>query len=135
MNNNYFSNQTKSILKQPIFWGSALLLLSHQLLQKVFLIKIPFIDAYLDDFLAMPFMLSLFLIEQYFWQRRTTKLTAFEITIFTIIFAVFFEEIIPKFNANYTKDYWDYLAYGLGSLMFWLWFNRRERKGFAEDTK
>jgi hypothetical protein len=119
MANYIFRNQITSILNQPLFWVSALLLLLHQLLQKVFLIEIPFIDAYLDDFLAMPFILSLFLIEQYFWQRRTNKLTAFEIFIFTFIFAVFFEEIVPQFNANYTKDYWDYMAYSLGSLMFW----------------
>ena len=122
MNNEDFVHQIKPTLKHPLFWGAALLLLLHQLLQKVFLIHIPFIDAYLDDFLAMPFMLFLFLIEQYFWQRRTNKLTAFEILIFTLIFAVFFEEIVPIFNANYTKDYWDYAAYGLGSLVFW-WLN------------
>lgn len=120
MTNNFFYNQIKPIFKQPIFWGSALLLLSHQVLQKVFLVEIPFIDAYLDDFLAMPFILSLFLIEQYFWQRRTTKLTTFEVVIFTLIFAIFFEEVVPKFNTNYTKDYWDYAVYSLGSLMFLL---------------
>ena len=111
--------QIKSILFHPIFILSATLLILHQLIQKVFFINLPFIDAYLDDFLSIPFMLSLFLIEQLFWKRRTTNLSTFEILIFTITFAVFFEEIVPRFNVNYTKDYWDYLAYGLGSLAFY----------------
>jgi hypothetical protein len=122
--NKNFSEQIKPILSHPIFWISAIFLLSHQLTQKIFSIKMPFFDAYLDDFLAMPFIFSLFLIEQYFWKRRTTKLTLFEITTFTIIFAIFFELILPNFNTNYTKDYWDFLAYGFGSLVFYL-FNRK----------
>ena len=114
----------KFILFNPIFIGSAFLLILHQFVQKVWLINLPFIDAYLDDFLAMPFILSLFWIEQLFWKRRTTNLSTFEIIIFTVLFAVFFEEIIPKFSINYTKDYWDYLMYGLGSLVFYFMINR-----------
>jgi hypothetical protein len=114
----------KFILFNPIFIGSAFLLILHQFVQKVWLINLPFIDAYLDDFLAMPFILSLFWIEQLFWKRRTTNLSTFEIIIFTVLFAVFFEEIIPKFSINYTKDYWDYLMYGLGSFVFYFMINR-----------
>ncbi|MFT6148514.1 MAG: hypothetical protein ACJAUH_001196 [Saprospiraceae bacterium] len=123
----------KFILFNPIFIGSAFLLILHQFVQKVWLINLPFIDAYLDDFLAMPFILSLFWIEQLFWKRRTTNLSTFEIIIFTVLFAVFFEEIIPKFSINYTKDYWDYLMYGLGSLVFYFTINRidfENRHGF-----
>ncbi len=103
----------------PIFIGATFLLLLHQLLQKVLLIPFSIIDAYLDDFLSMPFILSLFLIEQHLWKRRTSNLSIFEIIFFTVLIIVLFEEIIPKFNANYTKDYWDYLMYSLGSLVFY----------------
>ncbi len=107
-----------SILTHPIFITSVFLLTLHQILQKTGILSIPLIDAYLDDFWAMPFLLSIFLIEQLLWQRRTTPLMTYEIFIFTLIIAVFFEEIVPRFNDNYTKDYWDYLMYALGSFLF-----------------
>lgn len=115
----------KSILKNPIFITSTILLLVHQVFQKVLIINILWADSYLDDFLSMPFILSLFLVEQHFWKRRTSNLTILEIVIFTIVFAVFFEEIMPQLNAYYTKDYWDYLAYGLGSLVFYFGINKK----------
>lgn len=114
----------KKILFSPIFVITTILLIIHQITQKILLINCPFIDAYLDDFLAMPFILSIFLIEQLFWNRRTTNLTIFEIVIFTTVFAIFFEEIVPKFNANYTKDYWDYFAYSFGSCLFYFTVNQ-----------
>lgn len=114
----------KKILFSPIFIVVTILLIVHQIIQKILLINLPFIDAYLDDFLAMPFILSMFLIEQFFWNRRTTNLTIFEIVIFTTIFAIFFEEIVPNFSESYTKDYWDYVAYGLGSYFFYLTTNQ-----------
>ena len=108
-------------ITHPIFMISCCLLLIHQAIEKVFLLKIPFLDNYGDDFLALPIVLTIFSFEQHhLWKRIQRPLTVVEITVFTIAFAVFFEEILPNFNQNYTKDYWDYLAYGLGSLLFFL---------------
>ena len=83
MNN---STIIKKILFSPIFIIVTILLFLHQITQKVLLINLPYIDAYLDDLLAMPFVLSIFLIEQLFWNRRISNLTIFEIVIFTTIF-------------------------------------------------
>jgi hypothetical protein len=41
-----------------------------------------------------------------------------------MIFGVFFEFIVPLFNNNYTKDYWDFAAYVLGSFAFVLFSNK-----------
>ena len=121
MNN---STIIKKILFSPIFIIVTILLFLHQITQKVLLINLPYIDAYLDDLLAMPFVLSIFLIEQLFWNRRISNLTIFEIVIFTTIFAIFFEELVPQFNVNYTKDIWDYFAYILGSFFFYITINQ-----------
>ena len=40
-------------------------------------------------------------------------------------FALFFEEFLPKYHNGFTKDYWDYLAYALGSILFY-YSNRKE---------
>lgn len=117
-------NPYQVILQHPIFILSVVILFVHQITQKIFLFKIPLADYYIDDFFAMPFILSLFLLEQHFWKRRLSNLTSFEIVLFTIFFAVFFEELLPILHTNYTKDYWDYLMYGCGSLLFYNTINK-----------
>lgn len=117
-----------ALIKNPLFLFSAIVIAIHQVLQKLMLINIPIWDNYGDDFFAMPFILSLFSYEQrYVWKRLDRPLTGFEIIVFTCVFAIFFEEILPNFNAGSTKDYWDYLAYGLGSLVYYLWIKILEK--------
>lgn len=113
------------LLTNWFFLSSITFLVMHQIIQKVLHFSIPIIDNYGDDFFAMPFILTLFLVEQYFWKRRTTRLFIFEIVSFTLIFAIFFEFILPIFNQNYTKDYWDFLAYALGSVAFYFLINKK----------
>ena len=97
----------------------------HQVLEKILHIPIPILDNYGDDFFAMPFILTIFSMEQrYIWKRIDRPLDAFEILAFTIFFALFFEEFLPRYHNGFTKDYWDYLAYGLGSVVFY-WSNRK----------
>jgi len=113
------------LLTNWFFLFSTTTLVIHQIIQKVFHISIPILDNYGDDFFAMPFILTIFLAEQYLWKRRTTPLSIFETLTFTLLFGLFFEFILPEFNPNYTKDYWDFLAYGLGALSFYYLINKK----------
>lgn len=107
--------------KHPIFIFSILGILIHQIIQKGFGIHVPFIDSYLDDFLAMPFILTIVSVEQrYIWKRIQRPLNLLEIVFYTVVFGVFFEEILPQLHDGYTRDNWDYLAYSLGSLVFFI---------------
>ena len=112
------------ILSTPTFVIATSLLILHQIWEQLLGQSYVFLDAYLDDFLALPFMLSVFLVEQLIWNRRVSKLTALEVIVFTVVFALFFEEIVPKLHKGYTKDYWDYLAYSLGSILFYWTVNQ-----------
>lgn len=112
------------ILSAPTFVMATSLLLLHQIWQQLLGQSYSFFDAYLDDFLALPFILSIFLVEQLIWNRRVSKLTALEVIVFTVVFGLFFEEVVPKLHESYTKDYWDYLAYSLGSILFYLTVNQ-----------
>ena len=68
----------------------------HQVLQKILHVSIPILDNYGDDFFAMPFILTIFSIEQrYIWRRINRSLDKFEIFAFTLFFALFFEEFLP----------------------------------------
>jgi hypothetical protein len=105
--------------QHPIFLISILGLFIHQIIQKGFGIHTPFVDSYLDDFLAMPFILTIVSVEQrYIWKRIQRPLNIVEIMFYTLVFAVFFEEVLPRLHDGYTRDNWDYLAYLLGSLLF-----------------
>lgn len=114
-----------TLLSNWFFLFSTAFLLIHQIIQKGFQFFLPFLDNYADDFFAMPFILTLFLVEQYSWKRRKEPLSISEITLFTFFFAMFFEFIVPMFNENYTKDYWDFLAYSFGSLAFHSFINSK----------
>lgn len=104
-----------------LFLFSALAIALHQIIEKIAQIPLPLFDNYGDDFFAMPFILTIFSFEQrYIWQHINRPLSAFEISAFTLFFALFFEELLPLFNPNFTKDYWDYLAYAAGSFCFLL---------------
>jgi hypothetical protein len=106
-------------LKKPIFIIATLGIAFHQILQKILHIPLPFIDNYADDFFAMPFVLTIFSAEQrHLWKHLNRPLNGFEIAVFTLVLGLFFEEILPKYHAGFTKDYWDYLAYSLGSLWY-----------------
>lgn len=116
----------KKYLFHPVFVIASILFLIHQVLQKGFGFSMPFFDNYGDDLVGMPIILTVFLVEQRFiWKRIKGNLSWLQITVFTIVFAIFFENILPLFNTNYTTDYWDYLAYGLGSLVFYFTINNK----------
>jgi hypothetical protein len=119
------ARKIRLLLTNWFFLFSTAFLVTHQIIQKALHFSIPILDNYGDDFFAMPFILTLFLIEQYFWNRRTTGFLIFEIVTFTLVFALFFELILPIFNQNYTKDYWDFLAYALGSVAFHFLINKK----------
>ena len=108
-------------MKNSLFIVSTFMIGIHQVLEKIFHVSIPILDNYGDDFFAMPFILTIFSFEQrYIWKRINRPLDRFEIFAFTLFFGLFFEEILPNYHNGFTKDYWDYLAYGLGSLAFYL---------------
>jgi hypothetical protein len=95
----------------------------HQILQKIFFYSFPFWDNYGDDLVAMPIVLRLFTLDQHlFWQKQTT---IWKLFVFTLFFALFFEEFLPKINTAYTCDRWDYVAYCVGFCIFILDFKKQ----------
>lgn len=92
----------------------------HQGVQWGLELNIPFIDSFLDPFLAPPILLGLWLFErQLIW--RAPGLSWFETAVATLLLAVIFEEVYPRFQEGFRRDVFDYLAYGLGAVYFyWL---------------
>lgn len=101
-----------------LFWASLLLLVLHQLTQKVLGISIPILDNHLDPLLSMPIVLHLFKWERSFWWKYQRELSFFEIISATLIFSVLFEVLFPYWHSGFYGDWWDVLGYWLGALLY-----------------
>ena len=116
------------------FWVSfILLLIIHQITQKILNVNLRWLDNYLDALLCMPILLGLllqerqFIIAKYFkpTSQKNYQFSILEITLATIFFAIIFEEGFPKWSIYFTKDYWDYVAYFVGAFLFHFFINDR----------
>lgn len=109
---------------RPAFWICLALFVLHQLLQKGMGMDVPFIHAYLDPTMSIPLMLGVLNIERN-WLFGRTRLTGLETVIGTVFLAFVFEVLFPRWSDAFTYDPWDFVAYGLGGLIFWLFVNPR----------
>ncbi len=121
--------------KQLSIWIVCLLvLLSHQITQKIGHWPLPFLDSYLDPFLSMPILMGGIIIERSFLLctfypkkvRTVYRFSIFEIIVISIFFALLFEEGFPYWSQDFTRDEWDYVAYFFGSLVFYFFMNGKE---------
>lgn len=116
------------------FWlGCCLILIVHQVIQKVFDYNIAIFDNYLDPLLGMPILLGFILQERQLLLTKVlnaNKLITYQFSILEIIsislfFALIFEEGFPEWSPYFTKDYWDYLAYASGAFLFYIFINKK----------
>lgn len=112
----------KYLLKNRIWQLLVLLFVCHQVLEKVLMIRLPFVDNYLDDLLCMPILLGGLLAEQMDLFKRQ-RLTWVEGLICFVLISCLFELILPGFYVGYTADVWDLCCYACGGLFFFLFLN------------
>lgn len=112
----------KSPLLNPWFLASAGLFTAHYILQHAGL-KIPFADAYLDDLLCMPVVLSISHAAMRFLYSKMSLTTAQ--ILFTVIYcSILFEVLLPMMSHTYTGDVVDVVLYALGAWFFARVMNR-----------
>ena len=113
---------------RPAWWVFVGIFLLHQLLQKGMGVDVPFAHEYLDPALSIPIMLGLWQVERRYLFGQT-HLTLLETAVGTIFLALIFEFLFPLLSDDFTADPWDYVAYSLGGLLFWLFVNRKGSEG------
>jgi len=113
------------ILKQPAWWIPLFLVPIHQFSQYVLGLDLGLIDDYLDPILCLPVLLGLWLTERRVF-FRVDRLTGLEIMVASLILSFVFEEIFPRFQPDFVRDWWDYLAYAAGAVWFWWMINPAE---------
>ncbi len=105
---------------------------AHQIAQYGLFINIPFLDNYADPFLGIPCLLGLVLIERSFFldiyvNRQIAKdyrFSVLEVIVITTVLSILFEEGFSRWSNHFTKDYWDYLGYFLGAVVFLAFINK-----------
>lgn len=87
---------------------------------------IPWFHAYFEDLLAIPLILktALLTVQLLRTQWRAFTMTGTEIALITILFAIYFEAMLPLFKASYTADPWDLMCYATGAFFYGLWLNK-----------
>jgi hypothetical protein len=85
-----------------------------------------FWQYYLNDSLLIPAALPLLLWMQRAFRLRNHDLapSAAEVALYWTIWSVLFEVLGPHIAARATGDLWDVIAYGIGGLLAWAWWNR-----------
>jgi hypothetical protein len=95
----------------PLFVVCSFLFLVHQLLQLGLGIRLSFANAYLDNFLAMPVILSLLKVEHslLFQKGPGYRLPLLTCLIATIYISVISELIFPQVSSRFTFDPFDFV--------------------------
>ncbi|PHI20845.1 hypothetical protein CEQ90_05635 [Lewinellaceae bacterium SD302] len=102
------------------------LFILHQITQRLLGWEFPLIDHYLDPLLCIPLVLGIMAAERklYFGAGR---MLALETLVLTIFLAILFEEVFTRISSEFSRDIYDYLAYALGGIYFWMLVNPRLR--------
>ncbi|MFD2783968.1 hypothetical protein [Hymenobacter rubripertinctus] len=84
---------------------------------------------HLTDLLTLPLLLTLALwaLRRLYFRQPAFVLPASWIFSAWLVVAVWFEGLLPRFDARATADWLDVGAYALGGLLFWRWLNRPAR--------
>lgn len=112
-------------ITHPIYLMASMLAAANQILERKG-IFIPFIHAYLDDFLCFPIVLTSGLAV-YRWLWPEYQLTRWHIWPLYIFFVFYFEVYLPSISPLYTADAWDAVAYLAGIWVFQKYINRPQK--------
>ena len=76
----------------------------------------------------MPIVLSVVLMfMNLIYFGRYYNLSLFQIGLATLLFSIYFELLLPSFDTIYVQDPIDIICYGLGGIVFAVFFNPKQR--------
>jgi hypothetical protein len=113
------------LLRSPVFLILLLIFILHQVSQYILKIQLPFLNNYLDNFLAMPVILTLLLAEKkYIYKQKDQSLSLLFIILATLYVAFVTEWLFPLLSERFTTDWLDLVFYSFGSVFFYLFMNK-----------
>lgn len=109
------------IAKNLVFLVSLLLFFLHQITQKVLHIQISWADHYMDMFVLMPIVLTLYTLERkYLFQQRGYSLTLLEACAATLLVGIVSELLFPRWSNRFTRDPLDIVYLILGASIYYV---------------
>lgn len=100
------------------WWFSVILSFSYLVLDQIGVEFPVFIRFYFMDLLCMPVICGIILFLLRFF-RKDFYLTKSHLVSLTMMYAIYFEIIMPPISERYTADIWDVVMYALGSFLFY----------------
>jgi hypothetical protein len=115
-----------AVLRSPPFIICLVLFIVHQIITKGMNIQLGWIDNYLDSFLAMPVILTLWLAERrwLFKQGSSYLLPLLHVVMATLYISLVSEMVFPLLSRRFTADWRDVVCYAVGSILFYFTVNR-----------
>ena len=110
------------VFRRPGWYIALILFALHQGLQYGLGVNIPLIDGYLDPLLCIPIILGGW-VEEASLKFGPLRLGRIDVLTAVIVLGLLFEEVWPRWQPLFVRDWWDYLAYALGGLWFWFFVN------------
>ena len=119
-------------LRDRLFWVSCLLYATNRWLVKPHTHN-PFLLFHFNDLLLIPCALPplLWLHGRLGLRPRESAPTLSEVTFHLVVWSVLFEAIGPRIMARATGDIWDVVAYVVGGLLAYWWWNRTRLAGVS----
>ena len=132
------SSRRFQYLGDPVCIAAAIIYLVNRLYLKPHAMSGTFGEWYLNDVLCLPLFLPVILYVQ---RRMEVRFhdgppRLWEVLQQWAIFSVLFEVILPRFPQYFrtTGDPWDVVAYLVGGMAAWLWWNRETVPAVRRDA-
>jgi len=103
-----------------IIIGSLFYLLHCILKSFVYKYNFTVIRNYFADYLTLIVCVPIFINIQLLCGIKRKNITLFDIIFYFLIFSIYGEIILPKYNKNITGDYFDVIAYGIGGIVLYI---------------
>ena len=111
----------KNPFLHPIWLGAAGIFLAHQVLEKLFLIDLPFLDSYLD-----PFLMGIICPGIWAWEKKNGgSMEPSELLAAFLLLAWLSEWLFPYLSTQFVSDWRDLFGIALGVGIFALSVNRK----------
>lgn len=109
----------------PWFIIVVVIAIAHQLFEKVLDIHFAFIDSFIDPLLLMPILLHLLLWEKRILFKRGAQFvfSTLQLFLYFVLVSLIAEYFFPIWDTGFTSDIWDIVCYGIGTLIFAIFFN------------
>jgi len=110
----------KNPLHHPIWLSAAGIFLAHQVLEKIFLVDLPFLDSYLD-----PFLMGILCPGIWAWEKKDKGgLEPIELMAAFLLLAWLSEWLFPFLSSQFVSDWRDLGGIALGLGVFTLFVNQ-----------